>query len=526
MIGGMNDQSNSQLDSNGLKRTSAVSATSLVELLGPWSDGADPLNEQLGSALSRAIDRGLLPPGTRLPAERELASELGLSRTTIVAAYDRLRQSGIVRSRQGSGTRVVARRPALAQAFDARRSLRPQPEDSRAAGLVAPDRPVERARPGLTAPAAEEPILLTIGALGAGPLVGDAIQAAVREDVPGLLGDRGYDPYGLPALRAAIADHLARQGVPTDANQILVTSGAQQALHLVASQLAGPDGAVAIENPTYIGAIDAFRAAGSRLLPIPVDRDGAVVDVVPLLAAGGPMRVAFVIPTYQNPSGTILPEARRRVLARQAADLGFTVVEDLTPDPAVDEDLPPPIAAFDTADRVVTVGSLSKIAWGGLRIGWIRASRPDVERLVAAKIVSDNSSSLVTQAIGARVFDRLDEIAEETRREVRHRRDLLAERLAARLPEWTFEVPPGGLSLWVRIADADAVAFTRLAASYGVVVRAGPTTSPDGGYGDHVRIAYGAEPDDIVEGVERLAAAWAAYAPVDRRLRRSLTVSV
>jgi DNA-binding transcriptional MocR family regulator len=512
MMDAMSEQSNSQLDSNGLERTSsaAVSAAALVDLLGPWSNGADPLNEQLANALSRAVERGLLPPGTRLPAERELATQLGLSRTTIVAAYDRMRQSGMVRSRQGSGTRVAARRPALAQAYDARRGPRPQSAGALAAGAALEG----------------DPILLTIGALGASPLVGDAIQEAVRDDVPSLLDDRGYDPYGLPALRAAIADHLGRQGVPTDANQILVTSGAQQALHLVASQLAGPDGAVAIENPTYIGAIDAFRATGSRLMPIPVDRDGAVVDVIPLLAAGAPMRLAFVIPTYQNPSGTILPESRRRTLARQAADLGFTVVEDLTPDPALNEDLPPPVAAFDTADRVVTVGSLSKIAWGGLRIGWIRASRADIERLVAAKIVSDNSSSLVTQAIAVRVFERLVEIATETRREVRYRRDLLAEQLAAHLPEWTFEVPPGGLSLWVAIGEADAVAFTRLAASYGVVVRAGPTASPDGGYTDHIRIAYGAEPDDIVEGVQRLKSAWAAYVPLDRRLRSVVAVSV
>ena len=125
-----------------------------------------------------------------------------------------------------------------------------------------------------------------------------------------------------------------------------------------------------------------------------------------------------------------------------------------------------------------------------------------------------------------RAFERIDEIAEQTRGEVLQRRDLLVDRLAARLPQWTFEVPPGGLSLWVRIADADAVTFTRLAESYGVIVRAGPLTSPDGGFRDHIRIAYGAEPDDLVEGVERLAAAWAAYAPVARRSRSSVAVSV
>jgi DNA-binding transcriptional regulator YhcF (GntR family) len=113
----MNDQSNSQFDTTGLKRTDAVSAGTLAAVLGDWSSGADPLNEQLASGIAHAIELGDLPAGTRLPAERELASVLGLSRTTIVSAYDRLRMAGLVRSRQGSGTRVMTRRPGLSQAY-------------------------------------------------------------------------------------------------------------------------------------------------------------------------------------------------------------------------------------------------------------------------------------------------------------------------------------------------------------------------------------------------------------------------
>ncbi len=535
---GMTDQSNSQSDPSGLKRTADVSAASLEELLGLWSDGADPLNEQLATALSRAVDRGLLPPGTRLPAERELASQLGLSRTTIVAAYDRLRQSGMVRSRQGSGTRVTARRPGLAQPYDvtwshaARASslpgsspVRPPVEgDLPATTTVAPAS--RRPAVGLVTPVVDDAIQFTIGALPAGPVVRSAIETAVREDLPPLLADTGYDPFGLPALRSAIAAHMGRLGVPTEPDQILITSGAQQALHLIGSQLGGPDAAIAIENPTYIGAIDAFRASGTRLLPIPVDEDGAVVDVIPLLAASGLMRLAYVIPTFQNPTGATMPEARRRTLARHARDLGFTVVEDLTPDYDFAVGSPPPVAAFDDADRVITVGSLSKLAWGGLRIGWIRASGADIDRLVTGKIVADHSSSLITQAIAARVFDRLEEVAEDTRHAADERRAVLCERLAARIPEWTFRAPAGGLSLWVRIGDADAVAFTRLAVSYGAIVRAGPLASPDGGFRDHIRIAYGGALDDLVEGVERLAAAWAAYAPMARINRSSVAVSV
>jgi DNA-binding transcriptional MocR family regulator len=496
-----------------------VSAATLVDLLGPWADGGDPLNEQLAAALARAIELGLLPPGTRLPAERELARELALSRTTIVAAYDRLRLAGLARSRQGSGTRVAARRPGLTQAYlaplegmDTDAVLMPAASDTPSIGLLTP--------------LVDDAIELTIGALPAGSIVADAMTAAVRDDLPGLLLDTGYDPFGLPALRRQIAAYLSRLGVATDPDQVLVTSGAQQALHLIGSQLGGPGTSIVMENPTYIGAIDAFRTTGNRLIPIPVDGAGARVEVIGMLGSSTPVRLVYVIPTFQNPTGVVMPEPRRRELARMAGETGFQIVEDLTPDLTLGVDSPPPIAAFDPGDHVITVGSLSKLAWGGLRVGWVRASRPVIDRLVAGKIVADHSSSLVTQAIGARVFERLDEVAARSRLAGAERRGVLMAALAERLPDWTWNEPKGGLSLWVRLPGTDAVVFSRLAATLGVVVRPGPLASPDGGFRDHIRIAYGSEPDRLVDGVERLAAAWAAYTPVSRYDRPSLAVSV
>ena len=505
-----------------------VSAAALVDLLGPWSDGADPLNEQLAQALARAIEVGLLPPGTRLPAERELARELALSRTTIVAAYDRLRLAGLARSRQGSGTRVAARRPGLYQPYA------PTPLEETDVEVPPQRLPIPAPGPApetvglleLTSPV-HEAVSLTIGALPASPLVAEAVETALREDVPGLLGEMGYDPFGLPRLRAGLAAHMTRLGAPTDPDQIVITSGAQQAVHLIASALGGPGSAVAMEDPTYIGAIDAFRTTGNRLIPIPVDADGPRVEVVGLSAGSTPLRLVYLVPTFHNPTGVTMPEDRRIELVRMAGEIGFQIVEDLTPDASLGQGVPPPLAAFDPGgDRVITVGSMSKIAWGGLRIGWIRASRPDIDRLVAAKIVADHSSSLITQAIAARVLDHLPAVAAETVRAANERRQVVTDALTARLPEWGWTMPGGGLALWVRLPDADAVAFSRLAADHGVIVRPGPLASPVGGYRDHIRIAYGTSPDRLVEGVERLAAAWAAYAPSARHHRAPLAVSV
>jgi DNA-binding transcriptional MocR family regulator len=499
-----------------------VSAVALAELIGGWADGADPLNEQLADALARSIEMGLLPPGTRLPAERELARELALSRTTIVAAYDRLRLAGLARSRQGSGTRVATRRPGLfpplptpAEDTDTERPVR--------IGRAAVE-PASIGLLGTSDPA--DAIQLTLGALPAGPAVAECVTTALREDVPALLHELGYDPFGMPRLRLAIADHLGRLGVPTDPDQILVTNGAQQAVHLVASQLGGPGNAVVLENPTYIGAIDAFRTTGNRLLPMPVDPDGPRVGVAGLLAAGAPVRLAYVVPTYHNPTGATMPEERRRELARTAAEYDFQIVEDLTPDASLGNGTPRPIAAFDPGDRVITIGSLSKLAWGGLRIGWIRAPRADIDRLVAGRIVEDHASSLITQAIAVRVLERIDEVAAWTVAAADERRQVVTDALTARVPEWQWEPPAGGLALWVGLPDADAVAFSRLAARHGVIVRPGPLASPDGAFRDHIRIACGAEPERLAEGIERLASAWAAYSPGRRLGRTPLAVSV
>lgn len=499
-----------------------VSASALVTMIGSWADGADPLNEQLADALTGVIEIGMLRPGTRLPAERELARELGLSRTTIVAAYDRLRLAGLARSRQGSGTRVATRRPGLL-------TLTPTPAED-----TDTEAPVRMARSSMAAGPLDwlvqhdaDAIQFTIGALPAGPAVADSVQAALRDDVPALLTEMGYDPFGLPRLRVEIAAYLDRRGVPTDPDQILVTNGAQQAVHLVASQIGGPGSAVVLENPTYIGAIDAFRTTGNRLLPMPVGPDGPRVDMAGLLAASAPVQLVYVVPTFHNPTGVTMPEGRRRDLARAAGEFGFQVVEDLTPDWTLGVDAPPPIAAFDPGDRVITIGSLSKLAWGGLRIGWIRAPRPDIDRLVAGKIVADHATSLITQAIAARVLDRIGEVVADTVAAAAERRSIVSDALAARLPDWSFDVPVGGLSLWIKLPDADAVQFSRLAARHGVIVRPGPLASPDGGFRDHIRIAYGTDPDRLVEGVKRLAAAWAEYAPSARRATRpSLAISV
>ena len=245
------------------------------------------------------------------------------------------------------------------------------------------------------------------------------------------------------------------------------------------------------------------------------------MEVARLLAASALVRLAYVVPTYHNPTGATMPEGRRRELATAAAELGFHVVEDLTPDTSLGLDVPRPIASFDEADRVITLGSLSKIAWGGLRIGWIRTPRADIDRLVAGKIVADHATSLITQAIAARVLDRVDDVVSWARAAAAERRTVITEALAAKLPDWE-----------VDRARRRSIAVGRSAGRRrGPVQPAGGATRRDRpagavgfarrGFRDHIRIAYGAEPDRLVEAVDRLAGAWAEYAPANRRYPRA-----
>lgn len=499
----------------------AIEPKVFAGVLGPWSAGADPLNEQLADAIARAIERGDLTAGTRLPSERQLGAALGLSRTTIVGAYDRLRLAGLVRSRQGSGTRVAARAadqqggvvaPGLLQPFLAAQSM---PTGRRLALESFPAEVV-----------VGDTIALTMGALGGSGLLRDVIRATLDADIARLTDDHGYVAYGLPAFRAAVAGLLTSRGLPTHADQVLVTSGAQQAVSLVADQLAGPDGVVAIENPVYMGAIDALRHVGARMVPVPVGPGGMRLDVLRQLVSGFAPSFVFVVPTYHNPTGAIMPEEQRRELARLAAERGIVVVEDLTPDHGAGRGVPPPIASFDRADLVVTIGSLSKVAWGGLRLGWIRGPRPVIARLAARKTVADYCTPTLTQAIGVHVVERIDEFADHATRVGRERRELAIETLRRRLPDWSVSEPLGGFSLWVRLPAGDASSFVRLALDHGVIVRPGPVASPDGGFRDHIRIAVGEEPDRLVEGIERLARAWGAYSPGSTRPEPAYTLSI
>ncbi len=469
----------------------------MLTSLAGWSLRPGPLHRRLAEALRGAIDRGEIVPGTRLPAERALARMLAVSRGTVVAAYAALRREGIVESRQGSGTYVVRRGEA----------------DRRPAGPL----PAGRIRRSLGVAAlvagADGAIDLTAATVPADGLLSDEVVAAALAD-PQVARGNGYAPLGITSLRRAIAAHLSSEGLATAEEQVLVTSGAQQAIGLVASLLCGRGDHVAIESPSFPGAIDVLAGLGARAVPIPVGQGGARVDVLREAALDLPLRLVYLIPTYQNPTGTVLPEDARREVARLAGDLDLPVIDDRTTAELVVEGTPPPpIGAFAPDAPVLTIGSMSKLFWGGLRIGWVRASEPLVARLAQLKVVADLSSSAVSQALAAVLLPRASKVRAMRRRQIAAASSLLARLLGEQLPDWSWTMPSGGLTLWAKLPRGDAEELAQVALRHGVVVLPGPTASPEYEHRDFVRLPLLREPEVLEEGIGRLAAAWRSYEP-------------
>jgi DNA-binding transcriptional MocR family regulator len=476
----------------------------LLPTLGDWSSGKGPLHRRLFDALRFAVERGDLPPGSRLPAERALAEALRVSRGTVVSAYAALRADGIVASRQGSGTWIP--RVAVNTAGE-------EPE-ARRTGVF---RSLIDGSEGRVE-------FLGAHLPGDDAVTEELLASCVRESAA-LAAEPGYLPLGLPTLRRAIARHVTSWGLPTVEDEILVTNGAQQAVSLVASLLVRRGDVAVIEDPTYIAAIDVLEGLGARIHGIPTGPEGAAPEAVRQAVEKAGARFAYLIPSFQNPTGGVMPERARRELARHSREKGLPILEDHTlADLSLGEPPPPPIASYDEAAPVYLAGSLSKIFWGGLRIGWIRAKEAEIRRLGRFRLLADLGVSLVGQVVATRLLENAATLTRKRREKILANFESLSSLLRRHLPEWTFDRPKGGLSLWVKLPRGDASEFARVAAAHGVDVVPGRVASPSGRHGDRLRLPFVLSPAETEEGVRRLAQAWTAFTPA--RSRRDVDLGV
>ncbi|CAI9418752.1 MocR-like transcription factor YczR [Nocardioides sp. T2.26MG-1] len=458
--------------------TRIVSAARVATLVGDFDRA--PAYAGLARALTLLIGDGRIAFDTRLPSERELTEALAVSRTTVTRAYAALREAGYAEARRGAGTftRVPGGR---ARAHDRALFPRSGDDDVIDLGCAAPGAPVGIAK----------------------------AYAEAAADLPAYLGGHGYFPVGLPDLQRAIATTYDARGLSTEPDQIMVTSGALAAASIVAQAFTRPGDRLLVESPVYPNATDALRHAGARLIPVPVDPEAWDLDAVAATIRQTAPRLAYLIPDFQNPTGHLMSDAQREEYAGCLRRAHATPIVDESHQALALEgqEMPRPFASY--APDTITIGSASKAFWGGLRLGWIRAPRSQMERLTKARVSLELGAPVMEQLVLVRLLAEADEILPANRETLRTQRDTLVAAVREQLPEWTFRVPSGGLALWCRLPAPLGSALAAEAERQGVAIVPGPMFAAEGGLDSFVRIPWGRRPDELAEGVRRIAAAWA-----------------
>ena len=451
----------------------------LARELGNWrtSSASGPAYQGLSDGLRMLIVDGRLPVGAQLPSERALADALRVSRTTVTAAYTQMRYDGYLNGRRGA------------------RSTTALPLTQAAVPTYTEQASVNLAAATLAAPAAA---------------VSQAFTEAAQEVTPYLHGI-GIELIGVPPLREAIAERYCARGLPTHPDEIMVTTGALHAIGLILATYTQPGDRVLVEQPTYHGALAAMATRGIRPVPVAMTRDGWELDAIDAAVRQLSPSLAYLVPDNHNPTGMTLPPAGRKRLAQIIAETRTrTIVDETITDMWLDEQVPAPLAAAMTTrrDLLLTVGSMSKSCWGGLRIGWIRAERSTLTTIGALRPAIDMGTAIVEQLAAARLLGVAEELLPERRDVLRARRSLLLRLLDEHLPDWQPDPGKGGMSLWVRLPAPMSSALSAAASRMGLEIPPGPRFGVDGTLERFIRVPYTLPDEQLTEAIALLARAW------------------
>ncbi|MDQ6524512.1 PLP-dependent aminotransferase family protein [Nocardioides sp. LHD-245] len=445
----------------------------------------------VSDTLLELIRDGRIAAGQRLPAERRLATALGVSRTTVVRAYASLEAIAVLDRRVGSGSYVTstpgaARLPRMMDLTDGTADREP----AHSQGLI---------NLSISTPA-------VLGEMR------DAIRSTADEVFArAMLATQHTE--GEPELRAWVAAWYTRRGLPTDPAQVLITAGAQQGLAMSTQLLRRRTAPFVVEAPTYLGLLDLARMRRARLLSVPALTDPRRIAAAAEHVAGQTQPLFYVMTTCHTVTGHSMPAADRELLARLVHDSGGLVVDDdILADQLFEPETAPPLAAFLDERRVITVGGTSKLLWDGLRVGWLRAPQSLIQSLVRMKSAYDLGTSVISQLVALDLLQRADEIAARRVDEARTKLELTTSLLRERMPEWRWQQPHGGRSLWVELpTGSDAARFAAQAVGGGVAVATGETFTGNGSHHDHLRLGFVQPTSALTEGLARLAATWAGY---------------
>ncbi|GER87032.1 GntR family transcriptional regulator [Dictyobacter vulcani] len=473
-----------------------------------------PLYRQISLGLREAILSGDLPEGTRLPPERALAQELGVNRTTIMNAYHDLSSEGLIEGHVGRGTLV--KRSNLQLEDDYFEQSLPSwllglsaNEDA----LLGPDARVLSELSSMEE--RQEIISLAQGTPPPDMLPAELIQSILADNLTTARQSAlGYCPVdGLLSLRRSIAARMRQRGVQVDVQNILVLSGSTQGLGLIGRFLLSPGDEVVVEVPTYLGAIQMFRALGARIIGIPTDNEGMRVDLLETVLARRQPRFIYTLPTFQNPTGVVMSLERRRRLLQLAKRHQIPIIEDdAYGEIYFNDKAPQPLKALDTYGNVLYLSTYSKMLAPGLRVAWLAAPVPMIERLGLYKQTFDLNTNAIGQWIISELIRRelLDAHLQLARQCYQRKLTLMLEAIETYWPTGGRVYPPtGGIHLWYRLpGDMRARNLLREAAHERVVFVIGELFHVDGGGHHYLRLSF-ASPEEkhITEGIRRIGIA-------------------
>ena len=471
-----------------------------------------PLYRQISQGLREVIISGELAEGTRLPTERALAQELGVNRTTIMNAYNELASEGLIEGHVGRGTLV--KRSYFSQDDDPYDQEIPSWLFGLAAGEDAALGPDARVLSELASISERKEII----SFAAGTPAGDLLPAELLQSIfaDNLLQARqnalGYCPVeGLQSLRRAIAARMRRRGVPVDLQHILILSGSTQGIGLVSRFLLNPGDEVVVEVPTYLGAIQTFRALGARVIGVPIDNEGIRVDLLESILSRRSPRFIYTLPTFQNPTGVVMSNERRRRLLRLARRHQIPIIED---DPYgeiyYEGKEPQPLKALDTHGLVLYLSTYSKVLAPGLRVAWLAAPEQMIERLSLHKQVFDLNTNAIGQWAVSEILQRnlLDHHLAVVRQSYQKKRDIMLQAINTYWPESVrVNRPAGGFHLWCRLpGDMRARTLLREAAHEQVAFVIGEPFHVDGGGHRNIRLSFASPEEELItEGIKRIS---------------------
>ncbi|AIQ13941.1 MocR-like pyridoxine biosynthesis transcription factor PdxR [Paenibacillus durus] len=493
--------------------------------------GGKPLPLQISEALGQRISSGLLQKGTKLPSVRKLAVSLGVSQVTVSKAYADLERRGRIVRRQGLGCFVAPLKDGKQGAGDylERSAGRPGEQSSKdgnknenhwddtGGGSRSPGRNglhkeagsrrkfawqedygdyLPRAQLWRNFDYSEEEYSFHLAAIHSGMLplkeIGEAMTRLVAKR-PELMSVYGNFQGDL-GLREVMTAHLRARGIPLSADNLMITSGTQQGIDLVARTFVGPGDAVYLEAPSYTGAIDVFAGRGAEMISVPMDQDGMRIDLLTKLCDRRPPKLIYTVPTFQNPSGITMSMERRQRLLELARSYRCLIVED---DPFSDLYFysPPPasIKSMDKDGHVIYMKSFSKVLAPGCRIACVAAEGDILERLIAAKAASDLGSPLLNQlAVLPFIAGKYDAYTKELRAALRSRMERAARLLKRYAPDGVkWRLPGGGLNLWLELpASVNIGELYRRASRQGISFLAGHVCYAGEPPSSHIRLCY------------------------------------